>query len=102
MQKCTKIWLFLLIAGILLFQFLAIPALANELWVSLSEAGTTLGNRGATSTGFAHLAFGVLDNMTSAIASARFDESSIQRAVAPVVRQAGRAGGWNAAIFQPG
>jgi len=60
-----KIGLFLLISGALLLQISAMPALANELWVTPSEAKTTYGNWGVTSTGAAIFSFGVPDDMTS-------------------------------------
>jgi hypothetical protein len=65
MTKYTKIGLFLLISGTLLLQISAISALANELWVAPSEAKTTYGNWGVTSTGIAHFSFTVPDDMTA-------------------------------------
>ena len=65
MKKYTKIGIFLLISGIALLQISSISALASELWVSPSEAKTTLGNWGVTSTGAAVFSFGVPDDMAT-------------------------------------
>jgi hypothetical protein len=65
MTKHMKIGILLLISSVLLFQISAIPALADELWVSPLEAHTTLGNWGVTSTGNAHFSFAVPDDMAS-------------------------------------
>jgi hypothetical protein len=63
MKKCTKT--FLLISGVLLFQISAISASADELWVKPSEAETSYGNWGVTSTGVAYFSFAVPNDMTS-------------------------------------
>ena len=65
MTNCAKFGASVLIAGIVLLQILTTPILANELWVTPSEAETTLGNWGVTSTGAAIFSFGVPDNITS-------------------------------------
>ncbi len=64
MTKCTRIWVLLLMAGILLLHILAIPALANELWVKPSGIEAAAGNWDGTA-GVAHFVFGVPDNITS-------------------------------------
>jgi hypothetical protein len=65
MKNYARIGLFLLFAGVFLFQAQAKCALANEIWVPPSESRTTLGNWGVTSTGMAHFSFAVPDDMAS-------------------------------------
>jgi hypothetical protein len=65
MKRNMIIGLLLLISGIALLQISAIPALANEIWVTPSEPELSLGNWSATINGNAHFSFGVPDNMES-------------------------------------
>ena len=65
MKQRGRFGAFVLIAGIALLQILAIPALANELWVTPLEAKAILGNWGVTTNGTAVFSFSVPDNITS-------------------------------------
>lgn len=65
MEKFSKMGFFLLISSILLLQISVLPALANEMWVTPSEASSNYGNWAVTGKGDAHFTFGVPDNMAS-------------------------------------